>query len=229
MAVRPVFMPTPGTPAVEVLDVAFQWHPGLAVAQKRKSIGSLHAAARAVGVDPILEISSKSEDSLGRALSAFSLVVDLPELSRPISVESAFQGSKIFAQGGPYQDLYCATPLAAKGDLRLRSSGDLTAFRLGVTDWPTEPKTAFYDWIYLTALKQRSDLAQLLCRYAGFTDIEFNPAKSFSCQARSAAIFVGLERSGTLGSVTADSATFLNWYGADADGSKGPGQQLSLI
>jgi hypothetical protein len=31
-----------------------------------------------------------------------------------------------------------------------------------------------------------------LCKYKGFTDIEFNPKKSFSCQARTCAIIVSL-------------------------------------
>ena len=59
-----------------------------------------------------------------------------------------------------------------------------------------EPKTAFYDWLYLQALCQNRTLADQLLQYSGFTDIEFNPKKSFSTQARSCALFVALCRSG---------------------------------
>ena len=39
---------------------------------------------------------------------------------------------------------------------------------------------------------ERQDLAEKICDYNAFTDIEFNPEKSINCQARSAAIFVSL-------------------------------------
>jgi hypothetical protein len=37
-----------------------------------------------------------------------------------------------------------------------------------------------------------------LYRYAGFTDIEFNPSKSINCQARSCALFVSLMKNDLL-------------------------------
>lgn len=55
-----------------------------------------------------------------------------------------------------------------------------------------EPKTAFYDWLYLNALNQNQDLAAELTKYDVFTDIEFNPNRSISCQAKSAALYVSL-------------------------------------
>jgi len=39
----------------------------------------------------------------------------------------------------------------------------------------------------------------LLDAYDTFTDIEFNPKRSFNCQARSCALFVALARKGLLG------------------------------
>lgn len=53
------------------------------------------------------------------------------------------------------------------------------------TYWPAK-------LIYINALIQNSDLAEQLMQYRAFTDIAFNPAKSFNCQARSAALFVSL-------------------------------------
>lgn len=61
-------------------------------------------------------------------------------------------------------------------------------------DWPLQPRTAFYDWLYLRALAQNADLARQLLQYAAFTDIMFNPKKSINCQARAAALYVSLSR-----------------------------------
>jgi hypothetical protein len=64
--------------------------------------------------------------------------------------------------------------------------------------WPTKPITAFYDWLYLSALRQNLELACELENYNGFTDIEFNPEKSFNCQASAAALYVALSKRGEL-------------------------------
>ena len=48
--------------------------------------------------------------------------------------------------------------------------------------------------------------------YEIFTDIEFNPKKSFSCQAKSVALFLGLQKAGILEQVTKDADSFLEFY-----------------
>ncbi|MDE6833559.1 MAG: hypothetical protein K2J39_04855 [Ruminococcus sp.] len=52
------------------------------------------------------------------------------------------------------------------------------------------PKTAFYDYIYIKAVKKSfSDTEiQEIKKYTHFTDIEFNPTKGISTQAKSVAI-----------------------------------------
>lgn len=192
MANRPVFVPREDGPFVERLDVEFAWFPGMSVKQKQRSIGSLHEAARAsYQLTSILEISSKSPDKLGVQLSAFQLELNM-ESGQQLSVESAFQGSKVFRGGGPFVDLYQVSPKAAKKDPRLRESGDLKAFSFEGRAWPLRPSTLFYDWLYLKALAQNPDLAHKLLDYEAFTDIEFNPKKSINCQAYSAALYVSL-------------------------------------
>lgn len=197
MAKRPVFIPSVvnGSPTVKVVEVAFTWYPGLAVSQAQKSINSLHQAAGQIGLSPLLEISSKSPTSLGVALSAFNLMLTIAD-GQKMSVECAFQGSKVFQQGGPYQDLFTKTSREAKQDERLRSSGSLIAFEFLGVQYPTQPLTVFYDWLYLQALSQNTDLSSRLEQYNGFTDIAFNPEKSLNCQARSAALFVAFNRAG---------------------------------
>lgn len=177
---------------VEEIAVDFEWHPGMAASQKQKSVRSLHEAAREQGILKILEVSSKSEDHIGVSLSAFNLKVEL-STGEFVSLESAFQGSKVFEKGGPYLDLYGKHGRDIKKDPRIHAGGNLQCFEFEGECWELEPKTSFYDWLYLRAVRSNEDLAYELSRnYEAFTDIEFNPKKSINCQARSCALFVSL-------------------------------------
>lgn len=213
MAQRPVFIPLFSGPLlVRTASVTFDWFPGLSVSQKQHSIESLHAAARQVtGVDRVLEVSSKSKERLGTALSAFNLTLASSVHPDGIRVECAFQGSKVFEHGGPYSDIYGMAPREAKRDNRLRTSGRLTGFRYLGLDWPLEPQTAFYDWLYIRALGQDTVLAERLTEYSAFTDIEFNPEKSINCQAYAVALYVSLQKRGVLETVTVDKDSFLGF------------------
>lgn len=188
--------------------VEFEWHPGLSVQQKRRSITSLHRAAGEAGVSPILEVSTKSEAALGRSLSAFNLVLGIGEAGL-FPVEAAFQGSKVFDKGGPYRDMYGLSGRDIKRDERLKNSGALEGFDFFGELWGLEPKTAFYDWLYVRALSQHPELAAEASRYAAFSDIEFNPKKSINCQARSVALFVALLERDLLGHALSSKDAFL--------------------
>ena len=196
MAQRPVFIPRFGDKQlVETRMVEFSWHPGVTVNQKQKSIASLHQAAKEqLGLETVLEISTKSPVPLGVALSAFNLAFRTPDGARFLPVEVIFQSAKVFANGGPYLDIRDKKPIEAKQDSRLKESGKLVRFDSGGVSWGLEPKTAFYDWVYLNVLLRQSELVEQVSKYDGFTDIEFNPSKSINCQAYSAALFVALTR-----------------------------------
>jgi hypothetical protein len=211
MAERPVFIVAPTGPVfVQTIYVPFEWAPGMAVVQKQKNIASLHSATLTrLGIDRILEVSSKSKDGLGKALSAFNLAFVTIKQQRVLRVESAYQGSKVFERGGPYVDLYERPSKEAKTDLRLQSSGRLLGFRFFGTDWSLEPQTAFYDWLYINALYRNPTLAEKLPEYLGFTDIEFNPKRSFNCQAYSCALYVALQNRGLVELATSSKAAFL--------------------
>ena len=199
MANRPIFIPDfNGFPYVDSVDIEFKWHPGFAKSQMQKTILSLHEAAEKQEIAPILEISRKSASPLGVSLSAFILPLDTQN-GRKMSVECAYQGSKVFENGGPYHDLYSVSSRTAKTDERLQTSGELIGFNFCGEDFPTEPKTAFYDWIYITALYQKKkDLMQQLEKFQGFSDIVFNPKRSFNCQARAAALYVSFSKNGLI-------------------------------
>lgn len=192
MAHRPVFVPNPkGHQLVEEVSICFEWNAGLAPSQKKKNVAAIHAAAAQQGLVPLLEVSTKSDDPLGQKLSAFNLRVASKD--REIPLECAFQGSKVFEKAGPFTDLYTAEVRRAKRDPRLRESGKLVGFRFHGITFPITPKTAFYDWLYLQAVGNMADATSDLHRFAGFTDIEFNPKRSINCQARSCAMLVALD------------------------------------
>jgi hypothetical protein len=175
---------------VREIYVDFDWHPGFSATQREKSIRSLHQSAKKVGINPVLEISTKSPLSLGKDLSAFNL--QFKQGTLVMCVEAVFQGSKVFRNGGPFTDIYNLGGRDAKRDKRLRNSWQLLGFALFGEKWPLEPKTAFYDWIYINALHQVPELRYQVTQFEGFSDIEFNPEKSFNCQARSVALYVAL-------------------------------------
>lgn len=196
MAKRPIFIPNFNEfPYVDAVDIEFKWHPGFAKSQMQKSIASLHKSAEKLKkISPILEISGKSASDLGFTLSAFNLSLKTQK-GHTMSVECAYQGSKVFENGGPYHELYSVSSRAAKTDECLRNSGELVAFNFCGEDFPIEPKTAFYDWLYMNALSQReTDLVKQLEGFQGFSDIVFNPNRSLNCQARAAALFVALSK-----------------------------------
>jgi len=213
MAERPVSVPAPDQPAlVEVLNLQLQWHPGFSIQQKRRNIEALHAAAASSGLSPVLEVSTKSEEALGRRLSAFNLKVH-SDIAGEIPLECAFQGSKVFERGGPYTDLLSAPhPRDAKRDPRLQDSGRIVAFTFNGVSFPTEPRTLFYDWLYVNAIREHAEWLRTksrFCAYAGFTDIEFNPIKSINCQARSCALFAALMGAGLLRQATESPPDFI--------------------
>lgn len=161
----------------------------------------------------ILEISKASPNHLGQKLSAFNLTLTLNNGYHNISssIERFFQGSKKFQNGGPFDELLFDDELHPKKYKKLKTSGNFIGFELFNKTYSTTPTTYFYDWLYILALQQNKALAVELSEYDIFTDIEFNPKKSFSCQAKSVALFLGLKKFDMLEQVTKDAESFLNF------------------
>jgi len=182
MAERPIFIPAPDSPElVKELSMHLVWNPGFAPVQKRKNVAALHASSAKAGYAPLLEVSTKSEEKVGQRLSAFNLKVHSDRLGK-MPLETAFQGSKVFARGGPYTDLYTVP----------------------------EVRDAKRDWLYVTALyEHREWLRNHILRYAGFTDIEFNPERSINCQARSCALLVTLMKNDWLDEAVGSPGAFI--------------------
>lgn len=192
MAFRPIFVPKHDCVGVDEISIDFDWFPGFSVQQKQKSIEEMHRIANSTGYKKLLEISSKSTEELGKSLSAFNLTITTKKYSKKFTVETAFQSSKVFENGGPYTDLIGMDSRNAKKDIRLKSSGNLISFSFFNQNFPIIPRTYFYDWVYINALKGNSELSNKVLSYEAFTDIEFNPKKSINCQAHSVALYVSL-------------------------------------
>lgn len=212
MATRPVFIAHDTFPYVRIEHIEFEWHSGLSTSQKKKSINSLHSAAKHKHPElSLLEVSTKGEEALGISLSAFNLQLTLRD-SRKIAVENVFQSSKVFENGGPYKDLLNVSAKSAKVDKRLIESGQLIGFKHKGRMWPLEPETAFYDWIYINTLLTNEKAAEAILDYNAFTDIEFNPQKSLNCQARSVALYVSLEKNHMLEEVLESADRFISIF-----------------
>ncbi len=236
MATRPVFIANcEKRDFVEIVEIDFDWYPGFSIKQKQKSIQSLHENFKKKYKEhKILEISSKSDSMLGVSLSAFNLMIHTKN-EKAFSVETAFQSSKVFERGGPYIDLYHCSSKEAKKDPRLKTSGRLIYFQYFNRKWPLEPKTLFYDWLYINALSLNKELSKQVLEFDAFSDIEFNPDKSINCQARSAALYVSLHKSNLLEKVLSSTELYLEVLGekeshsATKDDNTEKVEQISLF
>lgn len=208
MAVRPVFVVSLDNRYCIRENVEFEFFNGFSDKQKKRCINSLHQSYLKANHDKkILEISSKSEDELGVRLSAFNLMMKSGK-GKKFSVESAFQAGKVFEKGGPYIDLLDVPSKVAKRDERLKNSGRIIGFEFDGKEFETEPKTCFYNWLYITTLHLHKELTKPLMEYDAFTDIEFNPQKSINCQAEAAAVYVSLAKQGLLEEALKDKESF---------------------
>ena len=220
MANRPVFLASDEEGVFfEQKNIEFKWFAGMASSQKQKSVKSLHKAAQSEGISNILEVSTKSEEVLGNRLSAFNLSLTASK-GNQLLVEVAFQGSKIFENGGPYHDLYEKDPLEVKRDERISKDFIITGFNFYGEIWENVPKTAFYDWLYINTVNQKicregEFVFENIFKYNSFTDIEFNPKKSINCQARSCAVLVSLFKKDLLHVALESKEAFLDILSTD--------------
>lgn len=199
MAIRPVYVITTEN-KVEKIDIEFKWFSGQSIGQMQKSIKSQHKKITEIlmiNQSKIIEISSKAENPLGISLSAFNLKTKTKVHKKEYTVESAFQSSKVFENGGPYKDIINLSSKEAKMDLRLKNSGRLKYFVFFGHKFEIEPETAFYDWIYINVLLNNPELCDQIMKYRAFTDIVFNPNKMINTQAHSIALYVALRLSNT--------------------------------
>ena len=218
MAEKSVFISKAEYPFFEEVHVNIDWFPGFAMSQKRKCQIGLHQNfLMAYPAEKVLEISSTSLMSLGARLSAMNL---RKRTKRGLTtVESAFQSSRIYSDGeraaGPFPEYLFLSGKECKKLVKKASEG-MNSYRYefdGMTFYaPAWHISQFYDYIYLNALlePENEDVREQLLKegYTAFTDLA---TSSLNCQARSAAIFVGLVRAGRIDEVR-DFASYLNLF-----------------
>lgn len=209
MAKRFVYHAIASAPFYEAVETEFNWNGGFNLIQKQKNIDALQGSC--LKDNPsfrILEISGKSRDELGIKLSAFNL--KLRDEHGSHTVECLFQGSKEF-NSLIRQDLYDVSSKEARKVISSANYGIPKAFKLWDVRFPSEPKNAFYNWLYIRALCSNPELAKEIIEYDSFTDIEFNPKKSINCQAIAAATYIGLFKAGKLKKAMKSLETFLKF------------------
>ena len=200
MAVRPVFLVNDNNLSFESINVDFKWYKGLSLTQKKRNVLSLHYSFLLENLDKkVLEISSKSMKDLGIELSAFNLKYKISN-EFEVSVENIYQGSKVFENGTQYPNLYYKSSMYAKKFEPLKTSGDITGYKLFDEVFPNKPET----------LVNNEYLSKQILKYDAFTDIIYNPKKSINCQARAAAIYVTLHRNNMLEKALSSKKEFLD-------------------
>ena len=189
-------------------EFEFTWYSGFAISQKQKCIKELHNSIYNETKQNSLEISTKSENKLGKNLSAFNLKLNNYYL------ENIFQSSKYYSNCGQLIDLLNVTPKDAKKDERHKKSGKLLYFKYNNEIWELEPKTSFYDYIYILSVIENFNIEELknkLNNFDWFTDIEFNPKKSINCQARSITILKNIINTNNI-NIIKNKNEFINYH-----------------
>lgn len=179
---------------VERVDIKISWQGGFSVSQKQKNITLLHSKAQEMGIFPVLEISTKSMQEVGVRLSAFNLKIEVDGEMR--TLESVYQSAKVFSQSGQHLELADLPPGEAKKRVRQVGKGEVVGFKFLGKDFETQPRNAFYDWLYIRAILPHEEWIKRNLNYAAYSDIEFTPTKSINCQARAVAEFHALSMRG---------------------------------
>jgi len=209
MAEKMIFMVDDKKPFVEII-IDYLFVPGFAPVQRKKNVTNLfYSIKEKYPMKKVLEVSTKSDNELGKMLSAFSLKMDGHFL------ESIFQSSKVFDGNIQYTDLLDKKPSDAKKFIYNLENKKLICFRYNGEEYPLKPESLFYDYMYVRALYQNKEISSQLVNYDIFTDIEFNYKKSINCQARSCAIFVFLYKNSMLEKYINDLELFKKIYGKD--------------
>lgn len=187
--------------------VTFTYIKGMAFSQKVKNVLSFHSSIQSqFPYARILEVSTKSSNPLGVALSAFNLTLD------GCSVECIYHASKVFEDGTCFEFLKDFSPRDAKRYMRENGTGALKCYKFNDTEIPLATKTMFYDYLYIKALMQNLDISNAIAEYDIFTDIEFNEKKGLNCQARSCAIYSYMLRTDTVNKYMGSMESFEKIY-----------------
>ena len=194
-------------------EFTFDFFGGFSLSQKQKTIDAFHISIAKEGIDDILEISRKSKNPIGNLLSAFNLMLDINNHKYPL--ECVYQSSKVFNYNIQFNEALMLSPFEAKKLIKNEVENRkliLTGFNCFGIEFPLNPTTIFYDYIYVLALSQNPNIASKVINYYCFTDVEFNHKKQFASQARSCAIYKYLHENNMIKKTLEDIAMFKEIY-----------------
>ena len=175
----------------KIISVAYV--KGMAFSQKCKNVLSFHSSIQMQFPSAkILEVSTKSYNPVGVALSAFNLTLD------GCPVECLYHASKVFEDETSFEFLKDCSPREAKRYIRENGQKPLKCYKYEDKEISLATGTLFYDYIYIRALMQHPEVSSALIGYDIFTDIEFNEKKGLNCQARACAIYSYMLRTDTV-------------------------------
>lgn len=191
----------------------FEWVAGLSLSQNQKNIRTLHSVIKKSGIDNVLEVSRKSEDEVGRKLSAFNLMLEVNGIKS--SVEGYYHGSKVFNGNIKLEDCIKMNPKDSKRYVKEKIENNnlkLSGFEFNGKKFDLDSKSMCYDYIYILALNQNEELSNEILKYDCFTDIAYNQTKSIACQARTCALFKYLKNKGLVDSFIKNPKKFVYIY-----------------
>lgn len=148
MATRTVFYVNEKNEFVKS-NIYFKWNPGFSEAQTRKNVDAVHKGfLKQHPGAKILEVSSSATDPNAIKASAFNLQVRTTHGN--FTVEQVFQAGKVFKKNGIQNRLLTYSPQQAKKIIKQINANDqLVGFEEFGSKFPLEPKTYFYNWIYI--------------------------------------------------------------------------------
>lgn len=221
MANRTVFMPHNQPPFYRAMEVEFEWVKGLPSLQNaiENALALQKRAEECLGDQSrVIEVSRAG--TIARDLSAFRLQLSvLPNHRLPLEV--VYQSAKVWDTDSECKDLLTVDLQGVSGSRRAKKAANskrvekttLKSFCLRIGEvqqaFATKPFDAFYNWLYITTLRQPhnhelvesvlNSIEHLETARIGFCDVFFKSEDKlgarYNCQARAVALFVGLMRS----------------------------------
>ena len=199
MAKRPLFIPQKKRVGLIRIDVDFEYVSGQASVQKRKCVRSLHKSIKNMGyIENPLEVSTASECELGIKTSAFNLNI-IDEEKGELVLESVYHATKVFKNHGVELSLLRmgARESKKRANALLKKYGVIEGYHYRGIDFPEEPKSLCFTWLYFQALKYLpTKELSFLAQFDGFTDLNFKIDSMGNCQAHAMALFVSIYNHG---------------------------------
>ena len=143
----------------------------------------------------VLEISSRSQQPLGRRLSAMFL----KDADSGKPVESVYQASKCYGnEGGPAERVLDNGFDAKQLDRDRCKTGRLRGFEQKDMFWPANTGTQFYDRLWMRGARE-ADVGAT--DFDAYTDMFHRRGKALACQARTMAMMQGMIRADRLDTI----------------------------